>query len=676
MNSENFDKKDIVENIWNNSQVDNFPKTTKFLLNEKVKNRDQIKDVLNSDSYLRKLFEELLWSLSLKNINVLKNNLINCKTENEIKSIIIENIPWWYKIWDNAENFYAIHKDIFVENETKAEENETKAEENETKAEITSNKEIVEQAINKALEARLQLVAKYPELEQQTQKWTQLYENIKYKLENNWTLSQLRKSNYDDKFINNYILIQATLLELKSNPDIYWKDEISRFDKIVKNLDNSCNIPDTNLSSFSDKSISQTRQEIFNSEIWNKNLIETKNKNRKSHESEYENIFTEMKDDEIIINYWKFLENNLNNLWKRFIENKDDLASDEYSLLLSYSKKVKNAVEEKTKDFIEEMSILSQIKWMYMCLWPDFWEKFQLNKSNEIRNDNWVLTIDWNIDWIQFSLRQDTKNPRNRLQTYSNLTKKDNSFLLWWNYEDSPFILPTQSEVFEIAAETIQSDSILGESSNPKEYLQLLQTTISNKMDSVYEDTKFTHHYLKDKIMWEKISNKTIWLIQQLKKSELSWPINDKNKKLFDFVNFIDFNIKNSTIQEKEKMDQCLYKIQEIIKLHRDNSQILENMRYPAIIKDYLINKDISDNTEKLLNGNLISWETIFDLFQKYKNPSDQRSDWVLWMINFDDLYRDLFIFEQNPSLTASNREAEKDRKNADLVLEQELKWL
>ena len=669
MNSENFDKKDIVENIWNNSQVDNFPKTTKFLLNEKVKNRDQIKDVLNSDSYLRKLFEELLWSLSLKNINVLKNNLINCKTENEIKSIIIENIPWWYKIWDNAENFYAIHKDIFVENETKAEENETKAE-------ITSNKEIVEQAINKALEARLQLVAKYPELEQQTQKWTQLYENIKYKLENNWTLSQLRKSNYDDKFINNYILIQATLLELKSNPDIYWKDEISRFDKIVKNLDNSCNIPDTNLSSFSDKSISQTRQEIFNSEIWNKNLIETKNKNRKSHESEYENIFTEMKDDEIIINYWKFLENNLNNLWKRFIENKDDLASDEYSLLLSYSKKVKNAVEEKTKDFIEEMSILSQIKWMYMCLWPDFWEKFQLNKSNEIRNDNWVLTIDWNIDWIQFSLRQDTKNPRNRLQTYSNLTKKDNSFLLWWNYEDSPFILPTQSEVFEIAAETIQSDSILGESSNPKEYLQLLQTTISNKMDSVYEDTKFTHHYLKDKIMWEKISNKTIWLIQQLKKSELSWPINDKNKKLFDFVNFIDFNIKNSTIQEKEKMDQCLYKIQEIIKLHRDNSQILENMRYPAIIKDYLINKDISDNTEKLLNGNLISWETIFDLFQKYKNPSDQRSDWVLWMINFDDLYRDLFIFEQNPSLTASNREAEKDRKNADLVLEQELKWL
>ena len=676
MNSENFDKKDIVENIWNNSQVDNFPKTTKFLLNEKVKNRDQIKDVLNSDSYLRKLFEELLWSLSLKNINVLKNNLINCKTENEIKSIIIENIPWWYKIWDNAENFYAIHKDIFVENETKAEENETKAEENETKAEITSNKEIVEQAINKALEARLQLVAKYPELEQQTQKWTQLYENIKYKLENNWTLSQLRKSNYDDKFINNYILIQATLLELKSNPDIYWKDEISRFDKIVKNLDNSCNIPDTNLSSFSDKSISQTRQEIFNSEIWNKNLIETKNKNRKSHESEYENIFTEMKDDEIIINYWKFLENNLNNLWKRFIENKDDLASDEYSLLLSYSKKVKNAVEEKTKDFIEEMSILSQIKWMYMCLWPDFWEKFQLNKSNEIRNDNWVLTIDWNIDWIQFSLRQDTKNPRNRLQTYSNLTKKDNSFLLWWNYEDSPFILPTQSEVFRIAAETIQSDSILGESSNPKEYLQLLQTTISNKMDSVYEDTKFTHHYLKDKIMWEKISNKTIWLIQQLKKSELSWPINDKNKKLFDFVNFIDFNIKNSTIQEKEKMDQCLYKIQEIIKLHRDNSQILENMRYPAIIKDYLINKDISDNTEKLLNGNLISWETIFDLFQKYKNPSDQRSDWVLWMINFDDLYRDLFIFEQNPSLTASNREAEKDRKNADLVLEQELKWL
>ena len=66
-------------------------------------------------------------------------------------------------------------------------------------------------------------------------------------------------------------------------------------------------------------------------------------------------------------------------------------------------------MDNNTKNMIEELCIISQIKWMYMCMWK--WENFNLNKANEIESENWVLTLRWHIDWVDFAIRQDTKNP-------------------------------------------------------------------------------------------------------------------------------------------------------------------------------------------------------------------------------------------------------------------------
>jgi hypothetical protein len=76
-------------------------------------------------------------------------------------------------------------------------------------------------------------------------------------------LNQLRQT-HDEQFINDYILAQTTLVELRKPNSNYEQGDISFFDNLVKKLDNACNIPDTSLSSFSSKNVAQTRTELFN----------------------------------------------------------------------------------------------------------------------------------------------------------------------------------------------------------------------------------------------------------------------------------------------------------------------------------------------------------------------------------------------------------------------------
>jgi hypothetical protein len=90
------------------------------------------------------------------------------------------------------------------------------------------------------------------------------------------TKKQLEEKGYDENFINDYILLRVTLNEVK-NDSSFDKNVVAQFeskvnelgtlDIILKNIDNSCNIPDTSLDSFSSENISQTRTELFHPEI-------------------------------------------------------------------------------------------------------------------------------------------------------------------------------------------------------------------------------------------------------------------------------------------------------------------------------------------------------------------------------------------------------------------------
>ena len=83
------------------AESNDFPKIAEILSDEKFKNRNEIKEVLDWDVKLKKLFEKFLNSSGNDDaIRLCKRKLKKCSSKHEIKSIIIENIPWWYKIWE------------------------------------------------------------------------------------------------------------------------------------------------------------------------------------------------------------------------------------------------------------------------------------------------------------------------------------------------------------------------------------------------------------------------------------------------------------------------------------------------------------------------------------------------------------------------------------------------
>ena len=554
------------------------------------------------------------------------------------------------------------------------------------------------------MDKRNELIAKYGwDLDSKTNEFSENYNKVKSDLESNWVLSQLEQLNPDEQFINDYIKVQATLLELKSNPTVYEQEDISIFDKIVKNLNNSCNIPDTKLSSFDIKNISQTRKELFNKDIWNDSLIKAKESNLESRK--YPEWFFDMWDEEIVNKYWRFLEWSNKDFWLKYqndidFRNKTDEARNNpnpsnqemqmqvmYDNMLVELKNKKEEMDKWTKNLVEELCLVSQIKWMYMCMWE--WENFNLNKANEIQSDNWVLTLNGHIDWVNFAIRQDTKNPEARLQTSLKLAKSvdGNTFTVWWenSFADSNFILPSQAEIFNVITWSLKEDVSLENSDTKEDYFEKLETTIMWKIDNQYEDTKYAHKYMENQVKWEKVVDTSLALLRKVQPKidmELSKPINQTNNaELYGFIKILNFNIENSTVYETEKLNACISKIWEISETYKANIGKDDWVKYSPIIENYLKNQVwLSDWNED------IKLRLIFQLFSKYNeysitdrvedNPNQHQSkewnDWVPSKFIIDNLYKDIFEYNNwnNQSQAAMTRQDEEDKKDADAMIE------
>ena len=698
-------KKDISETNPSNAEWANVSELDKFFDNDSIKaNQEIIESVLNKaeNKSLKEWFENFL----LNEENTIKKNAIKLKLskatdELTVKSIIAEVVEWWYKVWDkknvwedrleweNVKEWESIWgenlaekqnwnlEDALQQVEEKKEQARIDTEQARTDTEqartdteqVNTLKEEVPwlAELNTAIEERDRLIDKYKNLNSVTNNNTEKYQAVKSQLENNWTLNQLRKSNHDEQFINNYILVQTTLTELKSNPTNYEQSDISNFDKIVKNLNNSCNIPDTNLNSFSSENISQTRTELFHSEVWNDGLIQARDKNLESRD--YANIFPEMRDEDLIAKYGNFLEWDLKIFCQNYTNNTNGLKNkieeiskkeefnlteeekklfDEYKNMLAELGKKREEIEDQTKNMMEELCIISQIKWMYMCIWE--WADFNLNKANEIRYDKeWAMILDGHIDGIDFSIRQDVSNPEAKLQTSQKLIKNGNAFEVGWKdkFVDSNFILPSQNEIFDSISEIVKTDSSLVDFDNQSDYLENLQSNIMWKMEEKYKDTKLVHHYMKEQVKWQKIVNKALWLVERIDSSitdneELMKNINkDANRKLYTFMKVLKYNIDNSTDIEKDHFDWCIDEIWRVISNYKANKKI---------------SGIYSDEISKCLENDIwIHWtqeqglNLIFDLFNHFnENPiSDGRSglewdDWIPSNMIINDLYLQL----------------------------------
>ena len=681
-----------------------FSENLNNFLNDVTENQNEIISTLKSQESkeLKNRLENLLRSQLSEDknkVNALKFKLAICEPK-DIASIIAEYV--WYKIWDfdvmlkvdGSNNGISI--DSMGQADQKTEQADQDKIVRDQKTEQADQDKIVrdqkteqadrhvenneaEKAMRKAIEGRDRLVAKYQEqnLDAKTNQNSENFKAVKTQLENNWTLNQLRQ-NHDEQFINDYILVQTTLQELKSNPTNYEQSDISFFDKVVKNLDNACNIPDTNLSSFSPDNIAQTRTELFNEDIWNDSLRQVRESNIESHKEVYNEMFPEeVWEEDLITNYWnllqwqikQFLENYVNNTGglKNKIEEikKNDNPTEEdkkllqiYNYMIAELDKNRRESEEQTKKLMEEMCIISQIKWMSMCIWQEEWKDFNLNKANEIINDNWVLTLKWHIDWVDFSVRHDTKNPDQRLKIKSKLwvnAEDKNTFEIWKDesYVDSPFILPRQDEIFKVISEVVKSNDI-SKSDDLSKYLEGLQNSIIWRMDEVYKDAELAHHYITNKVKWEKIVDNSLAMIQWIKPNmqDLTKSINQtSNPKLYSFMKMIKFNVENSTTEEKNKLNKCLSKIPEIVDAYKTTKwvQNFVELKYPLIIENYLKNQTWLENW----NEDSKLW-LVFDMLSYYnQNSNDTRTnkesnDWVSSKIVINDLYRDLFEFSNN----------------------------
>jgi hypothetical protein len=356
-----------------------------------------------------------------------------------------------------------------------------------------------------------------------------------------------------------------------------------------------------------------------------------------------------------------------------------------YEDMITALKKIKEWTEIHTKDLIEEMCLISQVKWLSMCIWQENWQDFNFNKANEIQNNNWVLTLQWHIDGVDFSVRQDTNNPEAHLKTYSKLATVSwdkNTFVIWWenNYVDSPFILPSQQEIFAKITEVVQSDSDnLKNTENQETYLENLQKEILSKMNDLYKDTELAHHYITNKVKWEKILDSSLSLIQYIKPNfDFSKSINQVNDaNIYSYMKLINFNIENSTTEEKDKLNKCISKIWEIADNYRSEQGKgnFDDVKYPTIIENHLKNetwlKDWNENEKFWLISKLLDYYN--------KNSKDMRanlewSDWAPSKMIINDLYRDLFentsSWQSEIATKRWNENKEKqDKDEADNIL-------
>jgi len=660
-----------------NSQIDSFL--------QNLENKDSIIKVINTENFYND-FEIFLTNSSTLEKRKLQKELQECKSENEIKSILIEHL--FNEIWYNISDVKTLRDIEQQANEDNQQANEDNQQANEDEQQTINNEQQTinneQQTINneqqtieivswlkemeEAISARQELINDHPELATQTDKDSELYQATKSEFEQNWIIQQLKDSNHDEDFIDNYILVHTTLKEVKTNEN--YKDvNISFFEKAVKNLDNACNIPDTKFDNFSSKNITQTRTELFDTDIWNHSLKEAKKTNKESaiHQKTYNEIFAldenKNRDAELIEKYWKFIEDdNIKDLVKKYENN--ELSEQDNDTLRKWLENIKENIDNQTKDLIEEMCLIAPIQWIFACIWPELGNNFNLNKSREISNENWEITITWHIDWIPFSLHHDTTDPDARLQTSSALTKIDNNkFEIWEKFIDSPFKLPTNWDIFAIATSCITDEDITNTKDGPT-YFQTLQNNICKKFDTIlYKNAKHANHYIKDKIKWEKITNQYLNVLWEIKGSSIKWNIDQSNFKLYNFVDLIDSSSYISTISEKEDISHCIDSIKDVISQYWKLNK--QSNRYPTIIRHFLMDKTILENTQKILNWYDIPWESIFDLFWYYT----EQNSWIK-TINFKQLKKDLEWKEWQESLVASMRQEDKTKKNADIDLD------
>jgi len=669
-------------------QVDNFSKElSDFLLDEKLTNKEQISNLLVLNPDLKTWFENFLKIATPVQKLKCKKELKNCSIEDEIKSIIIENLPDWYKIWNNdvVENV-EISEDLVWDDillsVTEQSDQDTEQARIDTEEEVQKKEDVGEKVkLNETIELRQQLLKNCPDqekakkLDEDTRKEA---EKIKSKISEQ-TKNQLKEKGYDENFINDYILLRVTANEVRNDSSFDKNavaqfeskvNELSSLDIILKNIDNDCNIADTYLGSFSTENISQTRAELFNKDVWNEDLREVKKNNIESisHKEKYNEMFPEMEDDEMFTKYGCFLQWDLKVFWLQYQTNPDirnkisnaqnNSTGENEKLLENYQKmhdeilRIKNDYETKTRDMVEDLCIISQIKWMYMCMWE--WENFNLNKANEIESEDWVLTLRWHIDWVDFAIRQDTTKEL-PLQTSSKLAKdeesaddmdKNNDFILWSSdkFVNSNFILPTQDEIFTAITEIVKSDNSLENADNQEKCLENLQKNIMWNMEKKYESTKYVHDYMQEQVKWERIIDKTISFVKKLKGASVDSRIDNSNIQLYDFLNLMNFNIKYSTSVEKDNLYKIMDKIDSMASLAQDKSFDWELSNHQDRFAQYLTWESLL-NTRKILYGNVIEWESTkyaFDLFKNYENLSDERKIWGLYMINFDQMLVDL----------------------------------
>ena len=269
--------------------------------------------------------------------------------DDKMESTIAEIIPWWYRAFDENINVVSNKTEDSErkeEEQKKEEEGQKKEEEKKKKEEEKKKKEEEEQKkeeerqkwkekeekersskLEEIREKRKELLQNHPKIAEEIEKKAaEIKNNIQVPPE---IKKQLKKSGYNEDFINEYILSKVTLSEVKKNP-VFEPNKVKEFEWLVwelddwlrlnsldvflKNIDNACNVADTRLSSFSsNENLSQTRHELFYDSVWNEDLIALKSSNiemrneNSDGKGDYEKMFPEMSEEDMVKTYWKFL---------------------------------------------------------------------------------------------------------------------------------------------------------------------------------------------------------------------------------------------------------------------------------------------------------------------------------------------------------------------------------
>lgn len=665
-----------------------------------------------------------------------KNELLKCENEDDVRKFIEDHqgVRVASTITEGME------EEAARANADKAEAEKDKAEKEKQQrnAEITKNYKITQ-------EKQKELLAKYPGLQE---KASEKYKEEENKLKSSGKIEQLKeiaRDINDNNFVENYISIQATLQELKNNKTIYEESDISLFDKMVKSLDNACNIADTTLDSFSSENIANTSRELFHDKVWNQSLIEARKDNMELHKGVYDELFSKeiLSPEELINKYgWLLLQDSevpqKHQRWLDFFRN-DYLVNPDtrenikkmneipeaykelywnYNDMISALERERGKVKDKTKDMIEEMCLITQVNWMMKCIWQESWE-FTFNKAKEIKMENGSMVLDWHIDGMDFSVRHNATQEWSPLQVSSRLIKSEdgNSFEIWnkdkKEFKNSPFTLPGQDLIFNMITDIVSTSINSTERIETTDtYIENMQKNITWKVDEIYDnkDVDNVQKYMKDKVQWEKIVDGSLWLIQRIKSDiDFTKPINQtENGEMFNFMKILNYNIDNSTVDEKLKFNRCINEIENITNNYKTNKK--SSGLYSSEISQYLENDiwlDTRENgvwpneqesnqneiwvnkeeSEPWLEGKEIQDQRLwliyklFTHFNERENSLDSNNvgyqwDWTPTKLIINDLYQELHDKpKETKEQQARDEQTSEDQAAADEVLDVALAW-